>query len=232
VFYFVFFTILGRIFIIGLLISSFQEGFTKSLKETILKDKQKGRLGFIGCMILIDLDLTGKIERDEFLAFVHKINPNLNEDTALRIFKEMLALKNRKGNSNEQQNSLDIKQFVLGIEQTSQAKLENEDFVIRSVLFKISRPIRFQNQINAFLSSFSRFFNRLRIVAYPIVSSSIFEVFVLICIVLQIFVLSLYGTLSDQSSLDLVNTFIVLVNCVELCLKILVYGRAVSLTLF
>jgi hypothetical protein len=219
VFYFVFFTILGRLFIIGLVISFFQEGFTSTLKEKLLREKQKGRLALISSMILIDLNSTGTVEKDEFHDFVKKVNPGIRKDVCENIFY---------GFKEKHSTSLGIKEFVLGIEKTSKEKLENEDFCINPVHLQISREMQFRDQINSFLSFLSSFINKSRKLAYPLLASPSFDTFVLVCIIIQIFVLSLYGTLSNQTALDFINSIIVLINLMDVILKITAYGKSVS----
>ncbi len=220
--YFLFFTIFGTIFVMALVLSFFQDGFTDSLRKKLRKLKIKDRLCMIGTFILIDLDESGTIDRFEFKQFVQSVNSSIEEEDISKAFEKINSLQ-----SSEKENGvLNIKEFLIGIEDCANI-IQNNYFETRS-----SQDFRKSVENEVFIQRVHRYMNILRWQLYPIVSSKLFDLFVLICIIGQVFILSAYGTVENFVVLDVMNMILVMINVIDVFIKIYVFRRAVSFNSF
>jgi hypothetical protein len=213
--------VLGTVLIMALVLSFFQDGFADALRSALLRMKLKDRLGMIGAFILIDLNNSGTVDRTEFGRFVKRINEYATDKDVDFIFDTL----NEADDDDDSEPVLDVQEFVKGVEQSSEVQLENVNFEISTVQQLRDRH-SWEHLSPLEKAEYAREYVRWSL--YPFVSSKSFDVIVLVCIMLQLFVLSLYGSGVSSSSLDTVNGVLVLLNTLDMMFKVLVYGRAVS----
>jgi hypothetical protein len=201
----------------GLVLSYFQDGFRETLRAALLKLKINDRLGMIGSFILIDLDDSGMIDRQEFICFGKRINPMATIEDLDDLFDELDIDRTNK----EERGVLNIKEFVEGIEKSSHV-MQKFNFDVHSVSEFIEPP-----EEETFLNKLKRHSDYLRWTIYPTVSSKGFDTGVLMLLALQIFILSAYGSTEKEDLLDILNGVLVLCNTLDVLLKVFVYRKAV-----
>lgn len=206
----------------GLVLSFFQDGFTASLRTSLLELKFKDRLGMIAAFILADVDDAGHIDLDKFQNFFQAIEPNSSPEHMRRVFD---AINSDDGDGEEDQ-VLDIREFIMGIEYSSEIRMDAKFFTPFSYeQFIVKFPYDSSNSI-WWKFKYCLQLSRWRL--YPFVSSEYFNMVVLSSIILQIMVLTLYGSVSNSAPLDLANGFLLIFNIFDLLCKMVVYGEAVS----
>jgi hypothetical protein len=215
--YFLIFTVFGTIFIMALVLSVFQDGFTESLRSRMKLNKIKDRLCMIGTFILIDIDDSGTVDLSEFSQFVKEVNPLMSSQDIDRTF---FALNISK----EVNQELNIKDFLLGIEECT-STIQNLSFEVLNYRDYLRDDESLKSEF-AF-QRFLRYIEIIRWILCPIISSHFFDLFVLICIIFQVFILSAYGTVDNLYNLDVANFILVLVNFFDVFLKIFVFRGAV-----
>lgn len=211
----------GTLFVMGLVLSFFQDGFTSSLRKELLQMKTKDRLGMVGAFILIDVNDSGTVDLEEFRDFVKELNPRVKDKNIEDIFDSI-------NTSLEKEPSLDLEEFVTGVEQSSEIRLENEDFTLYTLKEFL---VQYENSnkvgINTWMERSLFILDCARCILYPVVASRYFRVAVLLGIFLQIWVLAMYGTSSNLEVLDILNGVLVLINVLDVSFMIFVYRRAV-----
>lgn len=113
----------------GLALSFFQDGFTASLRRSLMELKSKDRLGMITAFILTDIvDDSGTVDFIEFRKLVKVIEPDANEEHITRVF-EMI---NTDDTEVEGQQVLDLREFIIGIEHSSEIQIDSHFFTLFS----------------------------------------------------------------------------------------------------
>lgn len=210
----------------GLVLAFFQDGFTRSLRKNLLQLKLKDRLGMIASFILIDLDNSGTLDLDEFGDFLKMVtNDRINEKQIQKIFSQINT--NEDDEENESSSGLSIKEFVEGIERTSELEFGNREF--KPLTFGKFLSLEKRNKRKTLKEKLSFLLEALRWIVYPVVASRYFDILVIGGLFLQIWILSLYGTYTNYEFLDTANGILVLLNVVDVLIKVLVYQAAVTL---
>eukprot|EP01083_Nonionella_stella_P171347 585111_1 len=200
--YFVILTVLGSWIVVSLVVSRFQTSF----KEIYTKERERRiyfkRTGYVAAFSLINLDDDNEVSKAEFESFVRYIQLELREGKNNKKEEiEQLRNLNFDAFDADGDDSIDIREFVIKLEEIYQ----------KPVLIDI------MNDDDSLLSW----------IRLNIVETEAFSQFVLVVILIQFILFTLFGIYPGDSStqmLDLLLAITVLLNGLDIAVKIISMG--------
>jgi len=106
--YWVVLALVALFFVLAMIIYHFQNSFEQMRKEADHEAHLFRRTGIAAAFILMDEDNSNSLEKEECLEFFKSLRPNVNEKQANTLFTSL--------NTNKEDNKIDVKEFVEGVE--------------------------------------------------------------------------------------------------------------------
>lgn len=195
--YFIFYTIGGMFFVLSMVIASFQNEFRASREHNERKQLLLSRAGMVAAFVILDLDSSGALDMQELLHFFHALKPrmrNLNSAYIEGFFSSL---------DQNDDNKIDIQEFVLGIEDNSWEGLIQE----LSIHKDAHRLTNVREKLKEFL--FDRnWYDSLTIM--------------LVCC--NLWAVAMYGNLSTEYYLDYTCVAFSWIFVIEMMLKVWAFG--------